>query len=75
VSSAGSPDCLFCSSVLEIDVAFVSPNKSSRSGGTVGDSSAATAAAPPGGDAAPAPGGDASAAVGSADAADETQKR
>ena len=43
MSSAGSPDCLFCSSVLEIDVAFVSPNKSSWSGGAgAGDSSGAT---------------------------------
>ena len=31
-SSAGSPDCLLSSTVLEIDVAFLSPNKSSRSG-------------------------------------------
>ena len=37
-SSAGSPDCLFCSVVLEIAVAFFSLNKPSRSGGAGGDS-------------------------------------
>ena len=71
-SSAGSPDCLFCSFVLEIAVAFFSLNKPSRSGGPGGDSFPAAA---PGDDAAPAPGGDTSAAVGSADAACDTQKR
>ena len=49
------------SAVLETDVAFVSPNKSSRSGGAAGDSSGATA-------------GDADAAGDSADAGD-TQTR
>ena len=37
-SSAGSPDCLFCSIVLETAVAFLLLNGPSRSGGTGGDS-------------------------------------
>ena len=40
-SSAGSPDCLFCSVVLEIAVAFFSLNKPSRSGGDSGAAGAA----------------------------------
>ena len=72
-SSAGSPDYLFCSVVLEISVALFSLNKPSRSGGAGGDSSPALA---PGGDAAPAPGGDASAAIGSAgDTKDESKSQ